>query len=103
MSRRKPNSSQLAIVNRNGGPDGQPIAKRRLDFGERWSYAPALESNSYIKLRNRYQLFINGRFEPPKSGDYFHSINTATEEQLAEIGSANKGDDELSSEAARSP
>ena len=72
MSRRKPNSSQLAIVNRNGEANGRPMTKRRLDFGERWSYAPALEANSYIKLRNRYQLFINGRFVPPKSGDYFY-------------------------------
>src|SRR5213596_3176367 len=101
MSRRKPNRSQLAIVNRNGGPDGQPIAKRRLDFGERWSYAPALEANSYIKLRNRYQLFINGRFVSPKSGQYFDSINPATEEKLAEIGSANKGDVDLAVKAAR--
>src|SRR6266576_6799704 len=101
MSRRKPNSSQLATVNRNGGPDGRPIAKRRLDFGKRWSYAPALEVNSYIKLRNRYQLFINGRFVSPKSGQYFDSINPATEEKLAEIGSANKGDVDLAVRASR--
>ena len=100
MSRRKPNSSQLAIVNRNGGPDGQPIAKRRLDFGKRWSYAPALEANSYIKLRNHYQLFINGRFVSPKSGQYFDSINPATEEKLAEIGSANEKDVDLAVKAA---
>ena len=101
MSRRKPNSSQLAIVNRNGGPDGRPIAKRRLDFGKRWSYAPALEVNSYIKLRNRYQLFINGRFVSPKSGQYFDSTNPATEEKLAEIGSANEKDVDLAVKAAR--
>src|SRR5882724_1057602 len=101
MSRRKPNSSQLAIVNRNGGPDGRPMAKRRLDFGKRWSYAPALEANIYIKLRNRYQLFINGRFVSPKSGQYFDSINPATEEKLAEIGSANKEDVDLAVKAAR--
>src|SRR5437870_6660726 len=101
MSRRKPNSSQLAIVNRNGEANGRPMAKRRLDFGKRWSYAPALEVNSYIKLRNRYQLFINGRFVSPKSGQYFDSINPATEEKLAEIGSANKGDVDLAVKAAR--
>src|SRR5207248_7563470 len=78
-----------------------PMTKRRLDFGERWSYAPALEANSYIKLRNRYQLFINGRFVPPKSGDYFDSINPATEEELAEIGCANEKDVDLAVKAAR--
>src|SRR5436190_6457318 len=101
MSRRKPNSSQLAIVNRNGEANGRPMTKRRLDFGERWSYAPALEANSYIKLRNRYQLFINGRFVPPKSGDYFDSINPATEEELAEIGCANEKDVDRAVKAAR--
>src|SRR5207248_707575 len=101
MSRRKPNSSQLAIVDRNGEANGRPIAKRRLDFGERWSYAPAPEANRYIKLRNRYQLFIDGRFVPPKSGDYFDSINPATEEKLAEIGSANEKDVTLAVKAAR--
>src|SRR5467141_3288718 len=77
------------------------MTKRRLDFGERWSYAPALEANSYIKLRNRCQLFINGRFVSPKSFQYFDSINPATEEKLAEIGSANKGDVDLAVKAAR--
>ena len=77
------------------------MTKRRLDFGERWSYAPALEANSYIKLRNRYQLFINGRFVPPKSGDYFDSINPATEGKLAEIGCANEKDVDLAVKAAR--
>src|SRR5438876_1917200 len=101
MSRRKPNSSQLAIVDRNGEAGGRPIARRSLDFGERWSYAPALEANSYIKLHDRYQLFINGRFVAPKSGDYFDSINPATEEKLAEIGSANKEDVDLAVKAAR--
>src|SRR5205807_9948867 len=101
MSRRKPNSSQLAIVDRNGEASGRPIAKRRLDFGDRWSYAPALETNSYIKLRNRYQLFINGRFVAPKSGDYFDSINPATEEKLAEIGFADERDVDRAVKAAR--
>src|SRR5438045_896424 len=101
MSRRKPNSSQLAIVNRNGEANSRPMTKRRLDFGERWSYAPALEANSYIKLRNRYQLFIHGRFVSPKSGQYFDSINPATEEKLAEIGSANEKDVDLAVKAAR--
>src|SRR5205814_554015 len=101
MSRRKPNSSQLAIVNRNGEANSRPMPKRRLDFGERWSYAPAREANSYIKLRNRYQLFIHGRFVSPKSGQYFDSINPATEEKLAEIGSANEKDVDLAVKAAR--
>jgi aldehyde dehydrogenase (NAD+) len=101
MSRRNPSSSQLAIVARNGEANRRAIAKRHLDFGERWSYAPAPEASNYIKLRDRYQLFINGKFVAPKSGDYFDSINPATEEKLAEIGSANEKDIDLAIKAAR--
>src|SRR5438128_6498884 len=102
MQRRKSSYSQLAIVDRNGEAD-EPIAKkdRSLDFGRRWNYAPALEANNYIKLRDRYQLFINSRFVAPKSGEYFDSINPATEEKLAEIGSANEKDVDLAVKAAR--
>src|SRR3989440_7427254 len=101
MSRRKPSISQLPIVVRNGEASGRPVAKRHLDFGERWSYAPAPEASNYIKLHDRYQLFINGRFVAPKSGGYFDSINPATEEKLAEIGSANEKDVDLAVKAAR--
>src|SRR5207248_10174504 len=101
MPRRKPSHPQLAIIERNGEANGRPIAKRRLDFGERWTYAPAPEASNYIKLRDRYQLFINGRFVAPKSGEYFDSINPATEEKLTEIGSANEKDVDLAVKAAR--
>src|SRR5438445_5810 len=101
MPRRKPSTSQLAIVDRNGEADERPVAKRPLDFRERWSYAPAPEASNYIKLHDRYQLFINGRFVAPKSGNYFDSINPATEEKLAEIGAANEKDVDLAVKAAR--
>src|SRR5207244_1029686 len=54
-----------------------------------------------VKVVDRYQLFINGRFVAPKSGEYFDSINPATEEKLAEIGSANEKDVDLAVKAAR--
>ena len=76
-------SSRLSIE--TARPTAGRSTKRRLNFGERWSYAPAPEANNYIKLRDRYQLFIDGKFVPPKSGKYFDSINPATEEKLAEI------------------
>ena len=80
---------QLTILTRNGERGERAIAKRdrSLDFGERWSYAPAPEAHSYIKLHDRYQLFIGGKFVAPKSGEYFDSVNPATEEKLAEISS----------------
>ena len=101
MPRRKP--SQLTILDRNGEGGERRIAKRgrSLDFGERWSYAPAPEAHGYIKLRDRYQLFIGGKFVAPKSGEYFDSINPATEEKLTEISFANEKDVDLAVKAAR--
>src|SRR5689334_22802857 len=101
MPQRKP--SQLTILDRNGERRERPIAKRdrTLDFGERWSYAPAPEAYSYIKLRDRYQLFIGGKFVAPKSGEYFDSVNPATEEKLAEISCANEKDVDRAVKAAR--
>ena len=101
MPPRKP--SQLAILNRNGERAERPIARRdrSLDFGERWSYAPAPEAHGHIKLRDRYPLFIGGKFVSPKSGGYFDSVNPATEEKLTEISSANEKDVDLAVKAAR--
>src|SRR5438477_8334054 len=101
MPRRK--RTQLTILARNGEGGEREIAKRdrSLDFGERWSYAPAPEAHSYIRLRDRYQLFINGKFVAPKSGEYFDSINPATEDKLAEIGSADEKDVDFAVKSAR--
>jgi aldehyde dehydrogenase (NAD+) len=78
-----------------------PRNERHLNFGERWSYAPAPEANDYIKLQPKYELFINGRFVKPKSGRYFDSINPATEEKLADIADANAKDVAAAVSAAR--
>ncbi len=78
-----------------------PLSERRLNFGDRWSYAPAPEASDYIKVRSRYQLFIGGKFVAPRSGKYFDSINPATEEKLAEIAEADAHDVDLAVKAAR--
>jgi aldehyde dehydrogenase (NAD+) len=68
-----------------------PAADRRLSFGGKWAYAPAPES-APVKIAPRYELFIGGKFVAPKSGEYFPSVNPATEKKLAEIASANAAD-----------
>jgi aldehyde dehydrogenase (NAD+) len=75
--------------------------ERRLNFGERWSYAPAPEQSDYLKIKPRYQLFIDGKFRSPHSGAWFDSINPATEEKLAEIAEADAHDVDLAVRAAR--
>ena len=76
-------------------------AERHLNFGDRWSYAPAPEAHNYIQLKKRYELFIDGQFVTPRSGKYFPSINPATEEKLAEIAEGNAHDVDLAVKAAR--
>ncbi|HEX4639264.1 MAG TPA: aldehyde dehydrogenase family protein [Chthoniobacterales bacterium] len=78
-----------------------PPARRKLNFGERWSYAPAPEASSYIKIKPRYELFIGGKFVRPRSGKHFDSINPATEETLAEIADGSARDVDLAVKSAR--
>src|SRR5256714_187236 len=102
---RKKSRSNLVVLSRNAPATHErtalPLGERRLNFGDRWSYAPAPEAHDYIKLQKRYPLFIGGKFVAPKSGKYFDSINPATEEKLAEIAEANVADVGAAVSAAR--
>src|SRR5580700_9962080 len=69
-----------------------PLKERRLNFGDKWSYAPAPEDSKNYKIAPRHELFINGKFVAPSSGKYFDSINPATEAKLTEIAAANAQD-----------
>src|SRR5438034_514623 len=94
----------VAALNRSSGAGHReivPLRERRLTFGEKWDYAPAPETSAYIKLPLRHDLFINGRFIPPHSGQYFESLNPATEEKLSEIATADDQDVDNAVRAAR--
>src|SRR5580692_9333855 len=78
-----------------------PLKERRLNFGDKWDYAPAPEDYKAYKIAPRHELFIDGKFVPPSSGKYFDSINPATEEKLTEIAAANEQDVDLAVKAAR--
>src|SRR5438874_1781111 len=73
----------------------------KLKFNTGWEYAPAPESKTHIKLNDRYELFINGKFVKPLSGKYFETINPATEEKIAEVAEANSADVDKAVKAAR--
>ncbi|MFG0331651.1 MAG: aldehyde dehydrogenase family protein [Phycisphaerales bacterium] len=69
--------------------------------GERaWDYAPAPE-RAPVTIEDRYELFIHGAFEAPKSKRYFETINPATEEILAEVAEADSTDVDRAVTAAR--
>ena len=48
-----------------------------------WDYAPAPESTAIVSLRERYGLWIGGRWVEPRDGGSFATVNPATEEPLA--------------------
>src|SRR5438874_6947186 len=104
MPRKDSRSNAMLIAPDHDSVDHRPVLppnERRLSFGDKWSYAPAPEATNYIKLRPRYQLFINGKFVSPRSGKYFKSINPANEEKLAEIAEANGRDIDFAVKSAR--
>jgi aldehyde dehydrogenase (NAD+) len=82
-------------------PKPVPAKDRRLNFGSKWDYAPAPEDFKYIPVAPRHELFIGGKFVAPHSGQYFPSLNPATEEQLTEIALADDTDVDLAISSAR--
>ncbi|MGH7958680.1 MAG: aldehyde dehydrogenase family protein, partial [Opitutaceae bacterium] len=77
---------------------GRPAPE--LIFGDLWEFDPAPETAD-PKLKPRCDLFINGEFVPPKSGNYFDSINPATGQKLAEIALAEREDVDAACAAAQ--
>src|SRR6187397_1311262 len=57
-----------------------------------WEYAPAPEARDIVQLKSRYGLFIGGKGVAPRSGQWFTTIDPATEEPIAEIARANVED-----------
>src|SRR4051794_1990358 len=57
-----------------------------------WDYAPAPEATDHLRLRERYDLFVDGRFVPPEDGGVVTTVNPATEEPLAEVAFAGPAD-----------
>ena len=64
-------------------------------------YSPALESTDHITINERYNLFINGKFVAPSSGEYFDTINPATGKKLSEVAGANSEDVDKAVSAAQ--
>ena len=81
-------------------PGGGHGAEDRRPAGGRFTYAPAPEATDHLRLRDRYELFIDGQFRPPAAGEHRLSINPATEEPLAEVAEAGPEDVERAVAAA---
>src|SRR4029079_6609772 len=66
-----------------------------------WEYAPAPESRDIVTIKERYGLFIGGRFVPAKDGATFSTVNPATEEKLALVAKGSPADADRAVRAAR--
>lgn len=66
-----------------------------------WDYVPAPESTGHINLKDRYDLFIGGKWVKPNSGKYFDTINPANKKKLAEVAHADERDVDKAVKAAR--
>ncbi|HEX4692319.1 MAG TPA: aldehyde dehydrogenase family protein [Solirubrobacteraceae bacterium] len=75
------------------------VAPERLTTS--WDYAPAPEATDHIRLRDRYELFVGGAWQPPAEGTYVPTTNPATEQPLAEIAHAGAADVDRAVAAAR--
>ncbi|MGK4596734.1 aldehyde dehydrogenase family protein [Amycolatopsis sp. w19] len=65
-----------------------------------FEYAPAPESRDLANLKSHYRPFVNGEFVDG-SGEPLKTINPATEEVLAEVGTASVSDVDIAVKAAR--
>ncbi len=65
-----------------------------------FEYAPAPESVK-APIREQYGLFIDGKWSAPRGGQYFETVNPATEETLARVAYASDEDVDRAVRAAR--
>ncbi|MBO6586130.1 MAG: aldehyde dehydrogenase family protein [Gracilimonas sp.] len=73
----------------------------KLDFESVWEYAPAPQTSDFVEVKERYDLFIGGKFVKPSKGRYFKSTNPATEEEITEFAEATQKDVDKAVKAAR--
>jgi aldehyde dehydrogenase (NAD+) len=64
-----------------------------------WTYAPAPESRDVVKLRDRYGLFIGGKWVEP--AESYETISPSSEETLATVGQASSENVDSAVAAAR--
>jgi aldehyde dehydrogenase (NAD+) len=80
----------VAELDRTGGAPAVPAD---------WTYAPAPESRDIVHLRDRYGLFVGGKWI--EATETYETISPATEEPLAVIGQATAADVDQAVTAAR--
>ncbi|HCE55346.1 MAG TPA: betaine-aldehyde dehydrogenase [Lutibacter sp.] len=70
-------------------------------FKASWAYDEAPESTNHIQLKNKYDLYIDGKFTKPVKGQYFDTIDPSTNEKIASVAEATSEDIDKAVEAAK--
>lgn len=77
------------------------MTKTNLAYTGKFDYASAPESAGHVSIKPQYELFIGGKWTKPEGGEYFKTINPATEKELSNIALANDKDVDKAVKAAR--
>jgi aldehyde dehydrogenase (NAD+) len=88
-------------ISQDNGKPTSPNSDLKFDFASFWEYSKAPESHSHIELQDTYDLFIDGKFTPPKKGRTLTTVNPSTEEPLADFAEATSEDVDAAVKAAR--
>ena len=72
-----------------------------LKPGFSFEYSESLESTAVVKLKEKNQLFINGKFVDSSDNKFFPTINPGNGEVLGEVAEASKKDVDTAVQAAR--
>ncbi len=80
------------MVGNTASPVAAGESGQELRSGAEWEYAPAPESRDIVTIKPEYGLFIDGEFTAPLSGEYFTTLNPASEEPLARVAQAGEAD-----------
>ena len=66
-----------------------------------WEYSESVESQEIVNIKDKYQNFINGKFQQPNSKKYINTISPSTEEVLSKIVISNEKDVDVAAEDLR--
>jgi aldehyde dehydrogenase (NAD+) len=66
-----------------------------------WHYAPAPEARDIVTIADRYELWIDGAWTEPASGDHYATIDPSSEVELAHVAQAGAVDVNAAVAAAR--
>ena len=66
-----------------------------------WEYSESIESQDIVSIKDKYQNFVNGKFQQPNSKKYVDTISPSSEEFLSKIVISNKKDVDKAVESAQ--